>query len=82
MIREVYEALREAGASDEKAAKAAEAVALYEPRLADIRNDIAELRTDLQREIAELRAEIKLQRWMLGVNTALVLGVLVKLFVG
>ena len=41
MIREVYEALKEAGASEEKAAKAAEAIASYESRFNKVETDLA-----------------------------------------
>ena len=40
MIKEVYEALLEAGASQEKSAKAAEAVAAYENRFSKIERDL------------------------------------------
>ena len=41
MISEVYDALKEAGASEEKARKAAEAVATYENRFARIESEFA-----------------------------------------
>lgn len=44
MISEVYDALKEAGASEEKARKAAEAVATYENRFARIESDLALLK--------------------------------------
>jgi hypothetical protein len=40
MISEVYDALKEAGASEEKARKAAEAVAAYENRFTKIGADL------------------------------------------
>ncbi len=40
MIKEVYDALLEAGASDEKAGKAAEAVASYDSRFNKIESDL------------------------------------------
>ena len=40
MISEVYDALKEAGASEEKARKAAEAVASYENRFARMEGDL------------------------------------------
>jgi hypothetical protein len=40
MISEVYDALKEAGASEEKARKAAEAIAAYENRFAKIEADL------------------------------------------
>lgn len=44
MIRELYDALLSAGVSDEKAAKAAEAVAQYEGRFNKIETDLAVLK--------------------------------------
>ena len=41
MISEVYDALREAGASEEKARAAAEAIAGYESRFAQIDRDLS-----------------------------------------
>jgi hypothetical protein len=39
-VTEVYEAMRAANVPDETAKKAAEAVATYEPQLADTRSDL------------------------------------------
>jgi hypothetical protein len=44
MIFEVYDALKEAGASEEKAKKAAEAVAAYDTRFASIEKELAVLK--------------------------------------
>ena len=41
MISEIYDALKEAGASEEKARKAAEAVVTYENRFARIESDLS-----------------------------------------
>jgi hypothetical protein len=40
MIAEVYDALKEAGASDEKARKAAETLANYDNQFAEIRTEL------------------------------------------
>lgn len=40
MLGEVYDALREIGVSEEKARKAAEAIASYDPQMAAIRSDV------------------------------------------
>jgi archaellum component FlaC len=40
MIFEVYDALKEAGATEEKAKKAAEALAAYENRFNKVENDL------------------------------------------
>lgn len=44
MSAELYDALKEAGASEEKARKAAEAVAAFETRFNKIENDLAVLK--------------------------------------
>lgn len=44
MSSELYDALIEAGASDEKARKAAEAVAAYEARFARIETDLTQIK--------------------------------------
>lgn len=44
MISEVYDALKEAGASEEKSPKAAEAIANYENRFSRIESDLAVLK--------------------------------------
>ncbi len=44
MISEVYDALKEAGASEEKSRKAAEAIANYENRFSRIESDLAVLK--------------------------------------
>jgi hypothetical protein len=44
MITELYDALKDAGASEEKARKAAETVAAYENRFAKIETDLAILK--------------------------------------
>ena len=44
MLSEVYDALREAGASEEKSRRAAEAIAAYENRFARIEPDLTLLK--------------------------------------
>ena len=57
MVTEVYQALVDAGASEEKARAAAEAI----PDMSDLadKNDLAGYRSELKQEIAELRSELK-----------------------
>ena len=57
MVTEIYRALVDAGASEEKARAAAEAI----PDMSDLanKNDIADLRSEFKREIVELRSELK-----------------------
>lgn len=68
MISEVYDALLEAGASEEKARKAAEAVAAYDQRFAT-----------LETRMVELGGRVALVQWMVGTNIVLTLGVFWKL---
>jgi len=62
MISEVYDALKEAGASEDKARRAAEAVATYDNRLSKIDGDLG------------------LLKWMVGVNVALSVAIIARLF--
>ncbi len=68
MSAELYDALIEAGASEEKARKAAEAVAAYDNRFAalDVR-------------LATISGELAWLKWMVGTNIVLTLGVLWRL---
>ena len=68
MISEVYDALLEAGASEEKARKAAEAVVAYDQRFAV-----------LETRMVEPGGRVALVQWMVGTNIVLTLGVLWKL---
>ncbi|MBV9116667.1 MAG: hypothetical protein JOY63_04795 [Acetobacteraceae bacterium] len=70
MIVEIYDALRDAWANEEKARKAAEVLANYEDRFARID-------TRLER----FDGRMNLLQWMIGANFALTLAVLIKLFV-
>ena len=57
MVTEVYQALVDAGASEEKARAAAEAI----PDMSDLadKNDVAEFRSELKQDIADLRSDLK-----------------------
>jgi hypothetical protein len=90
MIAELYDALLAAGSPEDKARKAAEAMAgyeAYEGRFVRIEADIAELKRDvaeLKRDVAELKAELKrdnlLVKWMLGFLLAFQVAIFMKLF--
>lgn len=69
MSGEVYDALTEAGASQDKARKAAEAVAGYENRFAGIEG-----------RLTRIDGELTLLKWMVGFNVALTVAVLARLF--
>lgn len=81
MVTELYDALREAGASEEKSRRAAEALANYDDRFNRIETRITEVKADLDLQISALRSDATLLKWMTGTTLALVLAVVVKLFV-
>jgi len=72
MIAEVYDALRSAGADDDKARAAATAVAESNRDIADVRLEVSGVRT----ELADMRGDVRLLKWMVGFTMALVVGVL------
>ena len=72
MIAEVYDALRSAGADDDKARAAATAVAESDRDIAGVRLEVSGVRT----ELADMRGDVRLLKWMVGFTMALVLGVL------
>ena len=63
MIAEVYDALIEAGASQDKARKAAEAIAGYESRF-----------TEIEKRLERMEGKITLLSWMVGVAITLSIG--------
>ena len=63
------DALIEAGASPEKADKAAEGLAGYESRFAE-----------LDKQFAEVKGELVLHRWMLGFIIAMTIAILWRVF--
>jgi hypothetical protein len=69
MISEVYDAFIASGAPEDKARKAAEAMAAYEGRFNGIEHDLGVIRGD-----------INLLKWMNGITWALCFGILFKLF--
>jgi len=74
MIAELYDALKEAGASEEKARRAAEAIAGYETQFTAIRQDIANIRTELKHDIARINGRINTLTWMAGTLIVMMLG--------
>jgi len=69
MIAEVYEALREAGASEEKAQAAAQAIANYDNRF-----------NRLDVNVEKIKGEQRLLKWMIGFNLAFTMAILWKIF--
>lgn len=69
MLSEVYDALIEAGATQEKARKAAEAVAGYENRFSGIEN-----------KLTRIEERINLLQWMIGLVLGGVLVLILRAF--
>lgn len=69
MISEVYDALKEAGASEEKARKAAEVLSSYEDRF-----------NRIDQRFTAVEGKIDLLRWMLTFNLAMTVAILWKVF--
>ena len=87
MISEVYDALKEAGASEEKARKAAEALAGYENRFTQLDRalDVLDRKWEqrfarVDERFAKVEGEVVLLRWMIGFNLALTVAILWKVF--
>ena len=71
IIAEVYEAFKDAGASEEKAQQAARAIT--DENIAT-KGDIARL----EKEIAAIRSDVTLLKWMIGVVIAAVVLPLIR----
>ena len=68
MIAEVYDALVAAGSPEDKARKAAEAIAGYENRFAAI-----------EQRLTRIEGDLKLPTWMIGFNLAGTVGIIFTL---
>jgi len=75
MIAEVYDALMAAGSPEDKARKAAEAVAGYENRFTTVDQRLAKMEGEFNQRFAKIEGEIKLLTWMVGFNLAATVGV-------
>ena len=93
MLVELYDALKEAGASEAKARAAAESLVLghdrlerieeHTGRIPKVEGDLAKLDKDLTRldkELAVVKAQIDLLKWMNGIVIAGVLALIIKTF--
>jgi len=69
MIAELYDALKDAGASEEKARAAAKTMAEYDSRFNKIDQDLS-----------LIKAEITILKWMLGFLVAGMVSLLFKIF--
>jgi hypothetical protein len=87
MVAERYDALIAAGSPEDKARKAAEAMAgfdAYEQRFIRVETDIADVKRDvaeLKRDVAELKRDNLLMKWMLGFVLAFQVAIFFKLLV-
>lgn len=79
MIAEVYDALLAAGSPEDKARKAAEAVAGYENRFASIDQRLAKMEGDFNQRFAKIEGDLKLLSRMVGFNLAATVGVIFML---
>lgn len=75
MIAEIYDALLAAGSPEDKARKAAEAVAGYDNRFTTIDQRLAKMEGDFNQRFAKIEGEIKLLTWMVGFDLAATVGV-------
>jgi len=86
MVAELYDALVAAGAPDDKARKAAEAMAAfdaYEQRFVRVEANIGELQRDvaeLKRDTADVKRDVFLLKWMMGFGLAFQVAIFIKLF--
>ncbi len=94
MIAELYDALKEAGASEEKAKAAAQAIADYESHFVHIKSkldsidseikvvksEIKIVRTDLEAEIKAVKTELSIVKWLVGLGIAGIISLIIKAF--
>ena len=79
MIAELYDALIAAGSPEDKARKAAGAMAgfdVYEQRFVRVEADIAGLKQDM----TEVKRDLFLLKWMMGFLLAFQIAIFIKLF--
>jgi tetrahydromethanopterin S-methyltransferase subunit G len=88
MVTELYDALRDAGASDDKARKAAETLANYddgfnrlERQIDSVDRKIDKTSHDLDLKLVAVKSDVTLLKWMVGVVITLILPLFFKQFV-
>ena len=79
MIAEVYDALLAAGSPEDKARKAAEAIAGYDNRFIGIEQRLITMEGEFNQRFAKIEGEIRLLSWMIGFNLAATVGVIFML---
>jgi hypothetical protein len=95
MLTEIYDALKDAGASEDKSRQAAEAVAAYDSRVGDLKGELGAFRSEMHGELgafrsemrgelaafrSEVRGEMALMKWMLGFVLAMLAALVLKNF--
>lgn len=79
MVSAVYDAFLDAGASQDKARKAAEAMVVHGDRAQSLQQDSAGEFAKIEQRFTKVEGELTLLKWMVGATTALVIAVLLKL---
>jgi hypothetical protein len=79
MMTEVYDAFLAAGAPDEKARKAAEALSSHDQRIAT-KSDLSILEKSLEARLVKIDGEMLLLKWMLGTLLAGVASLVIRAF--
>lgn len=82
MMGSVYDAFRSANVPDDKARAAAEDIAQYDDRLHSIERKVDHLDTKIAALDAKFESKFNLLQWMVGANTVLTVGVLLRLLTG
>ena len=75
MIAEVYDALLAAGSPEDKARRAAEAVAGDENRFTAVDQRLAKIESDFGQRFTKIGGDLRLLTWMVGFNLAAMVGV-------
>jgi hypothetical protein len=79
MLGKLYQALRDAGVSDDRALAAAEEVAGFDNALDAVRGEMVALRSELRGEVAGLRIEVRVVQAVGGVGILLMAAMLWQL---
>jgi len=80
MLAEVYDAFVAAGVPDDKARKAAEALASRERRFDAVENKMGRLESRLEARFVKIDGELNLHRWMIGLVLAFQAAMFAKMF--
>lgn len=80
MISEVYDAFVEAGASQDKARRAAEAVADFEKRFTSTDQRVVHLEGEMKQRFSKVDGELTLLKWMIGIQFGGVAALVAKAF--